>query len=152
MFRGGGLPGDPPPPLPAGFRPPGPQPGDDPPATEQLIAAGWGYAFLNPSSVQADNGAGLTRGIIGLVNKGERRQPDDWGALRAWAWGASRALDHLTTDPTIDASRVAIEGVPTGSVGLAEIAQAVLDDVERQVQPVGRGRRVFPWAALTVRV
>jgi hypothetical protein len=111
MFRGGGLPGDPPPPLPPGFRPPGPQPGDDPPATEQLIAAGWGYAFLNPSSVQADNGAGLTRGIIGLVNKGERRRPDDWGALRAWSWGASRALDHLTTDPSIDASRVAIEGV-----------------------------------------
>ncbi len=33
-----------------------------------------------------------------------------------------------------------------------EIAQAVLDEVERQVQPVGRGRRVFPWAALTVQV
>ena len=111
MFRGGGLPGDPPPPLPPGFRPPTPQPGDDPPGTEQLIAAGWGYAFLNPSSVQADNGAGLTRGIIGLTNRGERRHPEDWGSLRAWAWGASRALDHLATDPSIDASRVAIEGV-----------------------------------------
>jgi len=33
-----------------------------------------------------------------------------------------------------------------------EIAQAVLDEVERHVQPVGRGRRVFPWAALTIRV
>lgn len=111
MFRGGGLPGDPPPPLPAGFRPPVPQPGDDPPGTEQLIAAGWGYAFLNPSSVQADNGAGLTRGVIGLVNRGARRRPDDWGALRAWAWGASRALDYLATNPSVDASRVAIDGV-----------------------------------------
>jgi hypothetical protein len=111
MFRGGGLPGDPPPALPAGFRPPAPQPGDDPPATEQLIVAGWGYAFLNPSSVQADNGAGLTRGVIGLVNRGARRRPDQWGALRAWAWGASRALDHLKTDRTIDASRVGIDGV-----------------------------------------
>src|SRR5207244_3109175 len=36
------------------------------PATEQLIADGWGYAALNPASVQADNGAGLTKGIIGL--------------------------------------------------------------------------------------
>ncbi len=111
MFRGGGLPGDPPPLLPAGFTRPAPQPGDDPPGTDQLIAAGWGYAFLNPSSVQADNGAGLQRGVIGLVNRGARRRPEDWGALRAWAWGASRALDHLATDPTIDASRVAIEGV-----------------------------------------
>ena len=33
----------------------------DPPATEQLIAAGWGYASLNPASIQADNGAGLTK-------------------------------------------------------------------------------------------
>ncbi len=83
----------------------------DPPATEQLIAAGWGYASLNPTSVQADNGAGLTKGIIGLANKGERRKPDDWGALRAWAWGASRALDYLETEKKVDAKRVGIEGV-----------------------------------------
>jgi len=87
------------------------QPPGDPPATEQLIAAGWGYASLNPTSVQADNGAGLTKGIIGLANKGERRKPEDWGALRAWAWGASRALDHLGTDTRVDARRVGIEGV-----------------------------------------
>ena len=62
--------------------------GTDPPATEQLIADGWGYVLLDPNSVQADNGAGLTKGIIGLVNKGQPRKPDDWGALRAWAWGA----------------------------------------------------------------
>jgi len=45
----------------------------DPPSTEQLIAAGWGYATLEPGSIQADNGAGLTRGIIGLVNQGRPR-------------------------------------------------------------------------------
>ncbi len=61
--------------------------------------------------MQADHGAGLTRGIIGLVNRGQRRHPDDWGALRAWAWGASRALDYLETDPTVDARQVGIEGV-----------------------------------------
>jgi (4-O-methyl)-D-glucuronate---lignin esterase len=83
----------------------------DPPATEQLIAAGWGYAYLNPGSVQADNGAGLTKGIIGLTNKGQPRKPDDWGSLRAWGWGASRALDYLETDPSVDARRVGIEGV-----------------------------------------
>jgi lysophospholipase L1-like esterase len=83
----------------------------DPPATEQLIADGWGYAQIVPTSVQADNGAGLTRGIIGLANRGQSRKPDDWGALRAWAWGASRALDYLETDQAVDAKHVGIEGV-----------------------------------------
>ncbi len=84
--------------------------GDSPP-TEQLLAAGWGYCTLEPGSIQADNGAGLTRGIIGLVNKGQARKPEDWGALRAWAWGASRALDYLETEPLVNAKQVGIEGV-----------------------------------------
>jgi hypothetical protein len=83
----------------------------DPPATEQLIAAGWGYATISPNSIQADNGAGLTKGIIGLVNQGQPRKPDDWGSLRAWAWGATRGLDYLETDPAVDAKKVGIEGV-----------------------------------------
>src|SRR5467141_1327492 len=85
--------------------------GNDPPSTEQLIAGGWGYALLDPASIQADNGAGITRGIIGLVNKGQPRKPEDWGALRAWGWGASRGLDYLQTDKSVDAKRVGIEGV-----------------------------------------
>ena len=83
----------------------------DPPNTWQLIADGWGFALLDPASIQADNGAGLTRGIIGLTNHGQPRKPDDWGALRAWAWGAGRALDYLETDPTVDTKEVGIEGV-----------------------------------------
>ena len=86
-------------------------PADHLPATEQLIAAGWGFAFLNPGSIQADNGAGLTRGIIGLVNKGQARKPADWGALRAWSWGAARVLDYLEGDAAVDSERVGIEGV-----------------------------------------
>ncbi len=81
------------------------------PSTWQLIAAGWGFALLDPARVQADNGAGLTRGVIGLVNQGKPRHPDDWGALRAWAWGASRGLDYLQTDSAVDAKHVGIEGV-----------------------------------------
>jgi len=84
---------------------------NDPPAIEQLIADGWGYASIVPVSIQADNGAGLTRGIIGLTNHGKPRKPDDWGALRAWAWGASRGLDYLETDTAVDAQHVGIEGV-----------------------------------------
>ena len=109
MFRGGGLPGEPPAAARGGA--PQLQAGGDPPATEQLIADGWGYAFLDPSSVQADNGAGLRKGVIGLANRGRPRAPEDWGALRAWAWGASRALDYLQTDRAVDAARVGIEGV-----------------------------------------
>ena len=83
----------------------------EPTAQQQLIADGWGYATIVPNSIQADNGAGLTKGIIGLCNKGQPRKPDDWGALRAWAWGASRGLDYLETEKSVDATRVGIEGV-----------------------------------------
>jgi (4-O-methyl)-D-glucuronate---lignin esterase len=109
-------PGTPPPPA-RGFGPGGAPPGgappapSDPPATQQLIADGWGYATITPGSIQADNGAGLTKGIIGLANKGQPRKPDDWGSLRAWAWGASRGLDYLETDTSVDAKKVGIEGV-----------------------------------------
>ena len=78
---------------------------------QQVLAKGWGYAVLIPTTIQADNGEGLTQGIIGLVNKGQPRGLDDWGALRAWAWGASRALDYFETDKSVDAKRVAIEGL-----------------------------------------
>jgi hypothetical protein len=85
--------------------------GTGPPWQQQVLARGWGYATLIPTSVQADNGAGLTEGIIGLVNKGQPRKLDDWGALRAWAWGASRALDYFEGDKTVDAKQVGIEGL-----------------------------------------
>jgi hypothetical protein len=78
---------------------------------ELVLAKGWGYAIYIPTSVQADNGAGLTEGIIGLINKGQPRTPDDWGALRAWAWGASHALDYFETDKAVDAKQVGIEGL-----------------------------------------
>jgi hypothetical protein len=78
---------------------------------EQLISMGWGYAIIVPSSIQADNGAGLTHGIIGLTNKGNFRKPDEWGSLRAWAWGASRAIDYFEKDSDVDAKRIAIEGL-----------------------------------------
>jgi hypothetical protein len=101
-----------------GFTRPGParvpplRPGETGPAwQQQVLAKGWGYAVIVPGTVQPDNGAGLTQGIIGLVNKGQPRKPDDWGALRAWAWGASRALDYFETDKAVDARQVGIEGL-----------------------------------------
>jgi len=44
------------------------------------------------------------------MNKGKFRKTDDWGALRAWAWGASRALDYFETDKAVNAHQVGIEG------------------------------------------
>lgn len=77
---------------------------------QMVLAHGWGYASYIPTSAQPDNAAGLTDGIIGLVNKGQPRSQDDWGVLRAWAWGASRALDYFKTDKDVDARRVGIAG------------------------------------------
>ncbi len=106
----------------------GNRPGAEPPATQQLVEAGWGYATISAGSIQDDSGGerqsrfgpprapgqtggGLTRGIIGLTNKGQPRKPDQWGSLRAWGWGASRGLDYLETDPAVDAKKVGIDGV-----------------------------------------
>ncbi|MES2796110.1 MAG: acetylxylan esterase [Bacteroidota bacterium] len=76
----------------------------------ETLKRGWAAAILIPTSIQADNGAGLTQGIIGLMNKGERRKPDDWGSLRAWSWGAGRALEYFSSLPELDANSVAIGG------------------------------------------
>ena len=59
----------------------------DLPNTWQLIAAGWGFALLDPASVQADDGAGITRGIIGLVNNGQPRSPEDRGRIARMGLG-----------------------------------------------------------------
>ncbi|MCX2681827.1 acetylxylan esterase [Galbibacter sp. EGI 63066] len=88
----------------------GPQP-DGPSWREQLLKKGWGFAIIIPNSFQADNGAGLTQGIIGLTNKGQRRKPDNWGTLRAWAWGAGKLMDYFKTNLEIDETKVAIEGL-----------------------------------------
>jgi hypothetical protein len=84
--------------------------GSGPSWQQQVLAKGWGYAIIVPYSIQADYGAGLNQGIIGLCNKGQFRKADNWGALKAWAWGASRALDYFETDPAVDAKQVGLEG------------------------------------------
>jgi len=107
--------------APAGFPPP--RTAGDPllPATDRR----WlGICTHRSASIQADNGAGLTRGIIGLVSKGQPGKPDDWGALRAWAWGVARVLDYLeASEPMVDAKHVGIEGVSRyGKAALVTLA------------------------------
>ena len=74
--------------------------------------AGQGLGLCDSDSHQRSGRQrrGADQGIIGLVNKGQPRKLDDWGALRAWAWGASRALDYFETDKAVDAKQVGIEG------------------------------------------
>jgi hypothetical protein len=91
-----------------------------------ILKRGWSYVIYDPTSVQADNGAGLTKGVIGLVNKGQPRKLGDWGALSAWAWGASKVVDALEHDPDIEASRVAIFG--HSRYGKAALVAMAYDD------------------------
>jgi hypothetical protein len=99
--------------FPEGFRFPGapPPPADEVHWTDRALARGWGYAILDPRSVQPDDGAGLREGVIGIASRGRPRQADEWGALRAWAWGASRAYDLLAQDRAVDPSKIAIAGL-----------------------------------------
>jgi len=100
-------------------------PHDPPDSAQLLLKHGWGFVSRNSSEVQADNGAGLTSGIIGLVNKGKPRSLQDWGVLRAWGWGDSRIVDYLCTDPDVDAGKIGIMGHSRG--GKAALV-AMVDD------------------------
>jgi hypothetical protein len=108
--------------FPEGFRFPGaPVPAD--PWTAQVLRRGWAYAIIVPYTVQPDDGAGLKEGVIGIASQGRPRGLHDWGALRAWAWGASRALDLFTRQPQVDSKRVAVEGLSRyGKAALVTIA------------------------------
>jgi lysophospholipase L1-like esterase len=80
--------------------------------TQQALDRGWGYGTINPGSIQPDNNR-LREGIIGLANRGQPRRPEDWGALRAWAWGVSRLIDYFQANPNsgVDPAKVCITGV-----------------------------------------
>lgn len=99
--------------FPEGYRFPGPpRPADPGPAYgEQLLRRGWGYAVVVASSIQADDGGALKTGVIGISLRGQPRAPGDWGVLRAWAWGASRAREAIAADTEVDARRIGIEGL-----------------------------------------
>ena len=75
-----------------------------------VVQRGWGFAILNPVSFQADDGSGLTSGVIGWASRGNARSLDDWGALKAWAWGADQALHYFETDKAVDARQVGLAG------------------------------------------
>ena len=90
---------------------------------QQVVERGWAAAVIATGSIQPDGGYGLRSGIVGLANKGQYRKPTDWGALRAWGWGASKLIDYFEGEPQFDATKVAIEGVSrNGKAALVAMA------------------------------
>ncbi|MBO0861727.1 MAG: hypothetical protein J2P21_25220 [Chloracidobacterium sp.] len=88
---------------------------------------GYGVCGFSQSLLQPDSGgANLSSYIIGLINKGNWRKPDDWGALAAWSWGVSRLIDYFETDPDVDATKIGLEG--HSRFGKATLVTAAYDD------------------------
>jgi hypothetical protein len=79
---------------------------------ETVIARGYATATIYYGDLCEDHVEGLTKDVAALFNTGavDKRKPDAWGAIGIWAWGLSRAMDYLESDPGIDAKRVAVHG------------------------------------------
>ncbi len=95
----------------AGRAPAAPLPSGEPPVAAEILARGWGYATMAYQDIQPDRKTSLDEGVIALARPpGQAPAPDDWGAIGAWAWGASRAIDYLETDPSVNPKQIALEG------------------------------------------
>lgn len=83
---------------------------------EEVIARGYGIAALQVGDLAPDDKERFREGVIQLFEGASSgpRPPDAWGALAAWAWGASRAMDYFETDGRVDAARVAVVGHSRG--------------------------------------
>ncbi len=81
---------------------------------ERFIANGIGIATVYYGDIEPDFKEGIrqAQGIRGLYLKPGAVEPanDEWGAISAWAWGLSRAMDYLQQDKSVDARRIAITG------------------------------------------
>jgi hypothetical protein len=95
----------------AGPAPAAALPSGEPPVATEIIGRGWGYATIAYQDIQPDRRTSLDEGVIARARAaGQAPAPDDWGAISAWAWGVSRAIDYLETDPSVNPKRIAVEG------------------------------------------
>jgi hypothetical protein len=77
------------------------------------IKRGFAVATFFYGDIEEDHPEGWRNGVRGYLMRKEGRTaatPEEWGALGAWGWGLSRALDYLATNPAVDARRVAVFG------------------------------------------
>ena len=82
---------------------------------EEIVARGYGIAALQYGQLAPDNKDRFRDGVIAFFEGSSGpRPPHAWGAIAAWAWGASRAMDYFETNRRIDAARVAIVGHSRG--------------------------------------
>jgi hypothetical protein len=79
----------------------------------KFLSQGIGFATVYCGDIEPDFAEGIKYGIRGhyLKEGTEYPAPDEWGAISAWSWGLSRAMDYFETDPMIDAGKVALFGV-----------------------------------------
>lgn len=79
---------------------------------DTFITSGFGIATVYYGDIEPDFKTGFQYGIRGHYIKPGQTYPsdDEWGAISAWSWGLSRAMDYFETDKQIDAKRIAIQG------------------------------------------